>query len=77
MMMSYPKVARHFGAPTEFVVYPRTQHNPNLPAIQRESAHRNLDWFAYWLDGKETAGKEEQYARWRKLRRGQVFSKAE
>ena len=70
MMFSYPKAARHFGAPTEFVVYPKTQHNPNLPAIQRESANRNLDWFAFWLNGEENPGegKAAQYERWKKLR---------
>jgi dipeptidyl aminopeptidase/acylaminoacyl peptidase len=70
MMFSYPKAARHFGAPSEFVVYPKTQHNPNLPAIQRESANRNLDWFAFWLSGQESPGdgKAAQYERWKKLR---------
>ncbi len=70
MMFSYPKAARHFGAPTEFVVYPKTQHNPNLPSIQRESANRNLDWFAFWLNGQENPGegKAAQYERWKKLK---------
>ena len=73
MMMSYPKVARHFGAPTEFIIYPKTQHNPSLPVIQRESANRNLDWFAFWLNGEEHAGAEkaDQYQRWKGLRKGQ------
>lgn len=70
MMFSYPKAARHFGAPSEFVVYPKTQHNPNLPAIQRESANRNLDWFAFWLNGQENPGegKAAQYERWKELK---------
>lgn len=72
MMLSYPKAARHFGAPSEFIIYPKTQHNPNLPTIQRESADRNLDWFAFWLNGEERpgAGKAEQYKRWKDMQKG-------
>jgi len=70
MMMGYPKVASHFGAPTEYVVYPRTGHNASLPHIQREIAERNLDWFTFWLQGTElpSPDKEAQYARWRQKR---------
>ena len=70
MMFSYPKAARHFGAPSEFIVYPKTKHNPSLPSIQRESANRNLDWFAFWLSGKENPGdgKAEQYKRWEAMK---------
>lgn len=69
-MLGFPKAARHFGVPTEFIVYPKTDHNPNLPDIQRESAQRNLDWFEFWLNGREDAdtAKAEQYKRWRKMR---------
>jgi hypothetical protein len=72
MMMSYPKAARHFGAPSEFIIYPKTGHNPSLPTIQRESANRNLDWFAFWLNGEERsgAGKAEQYKRWKEMQTG-------
>jgi dipeptidyl aminopeptidase/acylaminoacyl peptidase len=77
MMFSYPKAARHFGAPSEFVVYPKTQHNPNLPAIQRESANRNLDWFAFWLKGEEHSGegKSDQYRRWKQMQAGSAWEK--
>jgi dipeptidyl aminopeptidase/acylaminoacyl peptidase len=70
LMMTGPKAARHAGAPTEFIIYPRTGHNPHLPSIQRESAERNLEWFAFWLQGEElnASEKAEQYARWRALR---------
>ena len=72
MMFSYPKAARHFGAPSEFIVYPKTGHNPALPNIQRESANRNLDWFAFWLNGEEHPGadKAEQYKRWKEMQAG-------
>ena len=38
--------------------------------IQRESANRNLDWFAFWLNGQENPGegKAAQYERWKKLK---------
>ena len=70
MMLSFPKVAAYFGAPTEYVVYPRTGHNASLPHIQREIAERNLDWFTFWLQGTEqpSPDKESQYARWRQKR---------
>lgn len=48
-MMGGAKASRYFGATTEFVIYPRTGHNPTLMTIQRESAQRNLDWFDRWL----------------------------
>ena len=67
------KATRKAGAPTEFIVYPQTFHNPHLASIQRESAERNLEWFAFWLRGEEIHGdtKSEQYVRWRSLRASQ------
>jgi len=69
-MMGSPKAAKRAGMPTEFVVYPKTAHNPTLPSIQMEIASRNLDWFRFWLQSYEDPDldKEEQYARWRKMR---------
>jgi len=69
-MLGFAKVSRHFGLPTEYVIYPRTAHNPNSLLIQRESAGRNLDWFRFWLKGEEDPdpAKAEQYQRWNRLR---------
>ncbi len=73
LMISGAKAARHAGAPTEFIIYPQTDHNPHLPSIQRESAERNLDWFAFWLQKEElqSSHKKDQYERWRRLREQQ------
>jgi hypothetical protein len=53
--------------PTEFIVYPKTQHNLASPGLQKESAIRNIDWFEFWLRGREdpAAAKVDQYRRWR------------
>jgi dipeptidyl aminopeptidase/acylaminoacyl peptidase len=69
-MMGAPKAAQRAGMPTEFVVYPKTGHNIQLPSLQKESAERNLDWFRFWLLGEDDLdpAKAEQYERWRKLR---------
>lgn len=65
-MMSAPKATKHFGLPTEYIVYPRTGHNPFLTRIQREIAERNLDWFEFWMLGRvdPAPAKREQYERW-------------
>jgi len=69
-MMASPKAARRAGMPAEFVVYPKTGHNIQIPRLQKESAERNLDWFRFWLQGEEDPdpAKAEQYTRWRDMR---------
>jgi dipeptidyl aminopeptidase/acylaminoacyl peptidase len=65
-MMTAPKATKHFGLPTEYIIYPRTGHNPFLTRIQREIAERNLDWFEFWMLGRvdPAPAKREQYQRW-------------
>jgi dipeptidyl aminopeptidase/acylaminoacyl peptidase len=72
VMLGFPKAARRAGMPTEFVVYPKTGHNLAIPALQAESARRNLAWFEFWLRGRElpAAVEAEEYVRWRTLREG-------
>jgi dipeptidyl aminopeptidase/acylaminoacyl peptidase len=67
LMLGYPKAAARTGMPTELIIYPQTGHTIALPALQREAAQRNLDWFDFWLVGREDAApsKAAQYARWR------------
>lgn len=38
--------------------------------MQREFAQRNLDWFSFWLKGRENPAPHGvgQYARWRHMR---------
>jgi dienelactone hydrolase len=40
---------RRFGAPAEFVRYPRTGHGVQEPRLRFDSARRNLEWFDHWL----------------------------
>ena len=71
-MLGFPKAARRAGMPTEFVIYPKSQHNLAVPHLQQESARRNLDWFEFWLAGRERPrpGAAARYERWRALRDG-------
>lgn len=68
-MLGFPKAAQRAGMPAEFIVYPQTGHNVVIPALQHESAERNLDWFDFWLNG--CAGSDPpataRYARWKAL----------
>lgn len=68
-MLAYGKAALHFGVAAETIMYPQTGHNITLPTLQKESAHRNLDWFRFWLQDFEDSapGWKDQYERWRKL----------
>jgi len=69
-MLGMPKAMRHFGLPSEFVIYPATGHTVTTPSVQQESSERNFDWFRFWLLGKEDPGvtKRTQYMRWREMR---------
>jgi hypothetical protein len=51
-MLGLAKASRRVGAPTAFVVYPKTGHGIATPRLQREAAQRNLDWFRFWLLGE-------------------------
>lgn len=57
------------GVPHEFVIYPKTGHNISSPVLQLESMHRNLDWFDFWMLGKQDPDpvKQSQYERWKKM----------
>lgn len=69
-MLGMAKAARHFDIPSEFIVYPRTDHAMTIPHLKREAAETNLDWFRFWLQGKEdlSTAKVDRYRRWRELR---------
>ena len=55
LMLGYPKAAARAGMPTKFIIYPQTGHTIALPALQREAAQRNLNWFEFWLLGRDDA----------------------
>ena len=59
------------GKPVELYLYPKELHVRNQPKHRYEIYQRNLDWFLFWLKGVERPSheKEDQYRRWRELRR--------
>ena len=61
---------RRYGKPVEQVIYPDEPHIFSQPKHRLSSMQRNLDWFNFWLQGKEDSKshKKEQYERWRKMR---------
>ena len=60
------------GKPVEMHVYPDEFHVKWQPAHRRAVYERNLDWFSFWLQGRDDpdAAKAAQYARWRAMRSG-------
>jgi len=61
---------REAGKPVELFVYPDEYHNKWQPAHRLTLYRRNLDWFDFWLNGREdpASAKREQYVRWERLR---------
>jgi dipeptidyl aminopeptidase/acylaminoacyl peptidase len=61
---------REQGQPVEMYVFPGEFHFKWQPAHRRAVYERNLDWFAFWLQGREDPdpAKAEQYKRWEALR---------
>jgi dipeptidyl aminopeptidase/acylaminoacyl peptidase len=58
-------------APIEMYVFANEFHQKWHPAHRLATYQRAIDWFDFWLNGREDpdATKRPQYARWRKLRR--------
>jgi hypothetical protein len=52
------------------VLYEGEEHNFVKPRARAASMARKVDWFNFWLLGKEdpTPSKVDQYARWRAMR---------
>lgn len=65
----YTALKEH-GKPVDMFVYPDSWHFKYQPAQRLAVYQRNLDWFAFWLQGKIDPDplKAKQYAEWRKLR---------
>jgi dipeptidyl aminopeptidase/acylaminoacyl peptidase len=57
--------------PVELYLYPNELHHKNQPKHRLEIYERNLAWFRFWLKDEEdpATSKEEQYERWRHLRK--------
>jgi len=57
--------------PVEYVYLPDAKHMLVKPWERRASQQGALDWFRFWLNGEEdpASTKQEQYRRWRELRK--------
>jgi dienelactone hydrolase len=57
--------------PLEFIVFPGESHNFMQPSHRLVRSDRFIDWFKFWLVGQvgPDPAKNEQYGRWRELRR--------
>lgn len=60
---------RELGIPAELVLYDDEAHNFVRPSVRFASMHRKVDWFNFWMLGKEDSApaKAGQYVRWRKM----------
>ena len=58
------------GKPFEMHIYPDELHIKRYPMHRYDIYTRNVDWFNFWLQGKEDPDpkKAGQYVRWRKLK---------
>lgn len=65
------------GKPLEFIVFPQEGHQFMQPVHRLVINERNVDWFQFWLLGREdpAAEKVRQYERWRALRKLQEARK--
>jgi dipeptidyl aminopeptidase/acylaminoacyl peptidase len=61
---------RSHGVPVELIIYPDEGHVLTRPLHRYHSMQRNLDWFNFWLQGREDPApdKAPQYERLRALR---------
>ena len=61
------------GKPVELYVFPDETHIKWQPAHRLAAYDRYIDWFEFWLNGKEDddPAKAQQYMRWRALRDAQ------
>lgn len=62
---------REAGQPVDMYVYPDEYHIKWQPAHRQAVYNRNLDWFSFWLQGKEdpSSTKAEEYRRWEEMKR--------
>lgn len=61
---------RRYERPVELILYPDEPHVFVGPQHRYHSMQRNLDWFNFWLQGKEDddPAKRSQYERWKEMR---------
>lgn len=65
---------REAGKPVEMYVFPDEFHVKVEPEHRLSSYLRSLDWFAFWLQGREDPdpAKADQYRRWEAMRAGRA-----
>src|SRR5262249_7365885 len=70
---------RHFRVPCELALYPRSGHGLHEPRLKRQSALRDIEWFAFWCLGERVdwlverfGAPEEARARVRALRERRI-----
>lgn len=61
---------RDAGVPSELVYYPNESHLFHQPRNRLTAMQENIEWFDFWLLGKEDPdpAKAKQYERWREMR---------
>jgi hypothetical protein len=61
---------RELNKPIEMIVYADEGHVKSQPKHRYEIYQRNLEWFAFWLQGNEIpdSANNDQYKRWRTLK---------
>ena len=62
-------VLRELDRPIDMYVFPNEHHVKWQPAHRLAVYMRAIDWFDYWLNGIKAAGRDEEIARWEKMRR--------
>lgn len=64
ILNSCPKIfqgLQYFKVPSEFVVYPRTDHGIVEPALRYDSERRRLEWLDYWVLGTPISSMVERF----------------
>lgn len=63
-------ILRRHQKPVEYWAYPDSTHNPVKPWQRLTTQGGNVDWYDFWLNGREDAdpAKAAQYHRWRQLK---------
>ena len=59
---------KRLGKPVDMVVFLDGVHELEKPWNRLISQGGNVDWFDFWLNGREDPAKADQYKRWRDLR---------
>ena len=64
---------RRLGKPVEYLWLRKAAHSPVRPSERYAAQEGNVDWFDFWINGREDLDptKANQYKRWRALRQSQ------